>query len=405
MLPAVIRVDVYAYDRKQLELISALPESDKMLRIIKNGLDIPKEQFLVYSLFRNRDVNNLESLHNLATAKEALLEAVLSTNNASFCAHPLLDATEHRAEAQDIGEALGLCFMDKVYETTEQDWRRIPEGSGKTLDYVASDSQRMLEVESKGSFVEDRSKKSTTISNHKRDILKKKRAPRDSQACPPLGVRLGTISAIDRRPGGRPTVWIVDPPVGYHERAPEHIRVLHRLEYILRWLTLINPRSSLTVGLANRLLDLQHVQDPSGLDGIPLTGVLNKPILPEKDPLAIHGRFFSTRSVVTDGPAGGVVVPSGDSKIFFAGVREDIVDIAISQEFSIINSFKFLPATLEKNVIGLIGQGRFKKYGFNENSEAVARRGNGYFALRLRGELCYSAGGLVFGWLPRPSDL
>ena len=270
--------------------------------------------------------------------------------------------------------------------------------------YVASDSQRMLEVESKGSFVEDRSRKSSAISNHKRDILKKKDARRGSQACPP-GVRLGTISAIDRRPGGRPTVWIVDPPVGYHERAPEFIRVLHRLDFILRWLTLINPRSPLTVGLANRLLDLQHIPDPSVLDGIPLTGVLNKPILPQKDPFAIHGRFFSTRSVVLDGPAGGVVVPSGDNKIFFAGVREDLVDIASLQDFSTINRFKVVPATLEKTVTGIVSQGRFKKYGFNELSEAVVRRGTGYFALRLRGALHYSAGGLVFGWLPRPSDL
>ena len=138
MLPAVIRVDVHAYDPEQLKLICSLPESDKILRLIENGLDIPREQFLVYSLFRCRDVSDLESLRNLASAREALLEAVLSSNDTSFCAHPRLDATEHRAEAQDIGEALGLCFMDKVYETTEQDWSRIPEGSGKSLDYVGT---------------------------------------------------------------------------------------------------------------------------------------------------------------------------------------------------------------------------------------------------------------------------
>lgn len=404
MLPAVIRVDVHAYNPEQLELIRALPESGKILRLIENGLHIPREQFLVYSLFRCRDVSDLESLRNLATAKEALLEAVLSVNDTSFCAHPRLDATEHRTEVQDIGEALGLCFMDKVYETTEQDWSRIPEGPGKSLDYVASDSQRILEVESKGSFVEDRRRKSSAVSKHKADILKKKEVRRGSQECPP-GVRLGTISAIDRRPGGRPTVWIVDPPVGYHERAPEYVRVLHRMDFILRWLTLINPRSPLTVGLANRLLDLQHIPDPSVLDGIPITGVLNKPILPDKDPFAIHGRFFSTRSVVTDGPAGGVVVPSGNNKIFFAGVREDLVDIASSQDFSTISRYQMMPATLEKTVTGIISQGRFKKYGFNEMSDAVVRRGTGYFALRLRGALHYSAGGLVFGWLPRPSDL
>lgn len=404
MLPAVIRVDVHAYNSEQLELIRALPESSKILGLIENGLHIPREQFLVYSLFRYRDVSDLESLRNLATAKEALLEEILSVNDTSFCAHPRLDATEHRAEAQDIGEALGLCLMDNVYKTNEQDWSRIPEGPGKSLDYVASDSQRILEVESKGSFVVDRSKKSSAVSKHKADILEKKEVRRTSQECP-TGVYLGTISAIDRRSGGRPTVWIVDPPVGYHERAPEYVRLLHRMDFILGWLTLINPRSPLTVGLANRLLDLKHIQDPSVLDGIPLTGPLNKPILPDKDPFAIHGRFFSTRSVVTDGPAGGLIVPSGMNKIFFAGVRENLVDIVSSQDFSAISGYQMMPTTLEKTVTGIISQGRFQKYGFNEMSEEVVRRGNGYFALRLRGALHYSAGGLVFGWLPRPSDL
>lgn len=404
MLPAKIRVDVRAYDNTHLALIRKLPESSKILSLIQKGLDIPKEQFLVYSVFRFRDVRDLDSLRNLATAKEAFFDAVLTSDGTSFSAHPALDATEHRPEAQEIGEALGLCLMDAVYETTEQDWRRIPEGAGKTLDYVASDSERVLEVESKGSFVEDRQMKPPVVSNHKRDILEKKEARRGHQANAP-GVHLGTIAAVDRRPGGRPTVWLVDPPVGYHDRSPEHIRILHRLDFILEWLALINPRSPLVAALATRLLDLRHISDLSLLAGVPLAGGPEKPALAESEPFAAHGRFFSTRSVVADGPAGGVVVPAGEGKLFFAGVREDLVSMAVSQDFAAITGYHVAPATLIKTVIAIVSRGRFKQYGFNEQSEAVERRGVGYLAIRLRGELHYSAGGVVFGWLPRPRDL
>ena len=64
MLPARIRVDVHAYDNTHLALIRQLPESAKILSLIQNGLDIPKEQFLVYSVFRFRDVRDLDSLRN-----------------------------------------------------------------------------------------------------------------------------------------------------------------------------------------------------------------------------------------------------------------------------------------------------------------------------------------------------
>lgn len=404
MLPDNIRADVRAYDDANLNLLQKLTDWARIDKLIKHGLSIPKEQFLVYSMFRFRDVQDLENLRRLATAKEAFLNAVLVSNMDSFSAHVSLDPSEHRPEAQDIGEALGLCLMDAIYETNEQDWRGIPEGAGKTLDYVAGNSNRILEVESKGSFVEDRARKSSTISNHRRDILEKKAARRRAQNNA-SGVHIGTIAAIDRQPGGRPMLWLLDPPVNYRNRSPEQIRVLHRLDFIWRWLALIGPRSPLVAALGTRLLDFKHIPDLSLLDGVPLSGSPGKPILDESEPFAMHGRFFSTRSVVADGPAGGVVVPAGSEKIFFAGAQKALVDMAMSQDFASIKTYRVSPASVDKVIIAVVSRGRFKKYNFNEQSEAVERRGQGYFAIKLRGKLHYSAGGLVFGWLPRPRDL
>lgn len=404
MLPAKIRVDVRAYNKKHLGLISQLPGSAKILSLIQDGLEIPKEQFLFYSVFRFRDVQDLHRLQHLATKKEAFFDAILTSDGTSFRAKEKLVSTEHRPEAQEIGEAVGLCLMDAVYGTTEQDWCRIPEGSGKTLDYVASDSKRVLEVESKGSFVDDRHKKSPPISKHKRDILEKKEAHCGHQANL-TGVHLGTITAVDRCHGGRPIVWLVDPPVRYGDRSPEDIRILHRLDFILRWLALIHPRSPLVAALATRLTDLQHIPELSFLSGVPLAGLSDFSALTEFASVGQRSRFFWTRSVVAEGLAGGVVVAANEGELFFAGVREDLVSMAVSQDFEAITSYHVLPETRGEEVIAIISRGRFRHYGFNMDSEAVERFGTGYLAIRLQGELHYSAGGAVFGWLPRPRDL
>jgi hypothetical protein len=47
---------------------------------------------------------------------------------------------------------------------------------------------------------------------------------------------------------------------------------------------------------------------------------------------------------------------------------------------------------------------RFRGYGFDEQWNEVAKTGS-YYRFPLEGDLHYSRGGLVFGWLPIPSAL
>ena len=328
-----------------------------------------------------------------------LLDGTLQCNAESFSARPDLDAQEHRPEAQAIGEALGLCFMDKVFNTNEADWRRIPEGAEKTLDFVGSSGRLRLEVESKGSFVEDRMLKAATVSNHRGSILHKK----DAHAVAPNAVRIGTIASLDRAPGGRPILWLLDPPVDINERSAEDIRLLNRMEFRARVIALISPRSPLAAALATRVLDLQNIRDLSQLDGVPLMAGPDSPLRFATGFGKIHSRFFGTKSVVDDGPAGGIAVRSGE-QMFFAGVRQDWIDLAAEQDFSAIRRYGNVPATTGKTVRIALPRGTFDLYDLNRTWRSV-RESGGYFRFPLEGDLHYSAGGLVFGWLPIPESL
>lgn len=395
--PNELAIDLRVYNDAHQALLQKLAIWPKIEKLVAGPFTVPLAQFLAYSLFRNRDTSTLEDLQRVACSRWDVLRLALAPSPDSFVAKPTLVAGEHRPESQDIGEAIGLCVMDKIFETHEADWKRIPEGAEKTLDYLASDKERHLELEAKGSFVESRASKLPSISQHKASIEKKKEAT----PCVPGGLRIGTITAMDREADGRPLVWLLDPPIGIQEREPRATRLIHRLEFIHRILELINPTSTLVAALATRVVDLKQLPDPFLLDGAPLG-------LPQREDARLFGsrhRFFATRSVVADGPAGGVVTTAGESHLFFAGVRESVVDLAERQDFEAIMNHVETAAVIEKKVVAVVSHGRFIREGLNPEPNSVRTRGAGYFEIQLRGKLAYSSSGMVFGWLPRPEDL
>lgn len=395
--PNELAVELEVYNDSHLAQLKKLAVWPKIKPLLGKRVTIPAAQFLVYSLFRNRDTSTLADLQRVAGSRYDVLSLALAPSPDSFVAKPTIIAGEHRPESQDIGEALGLCLMDKIFETHEADWKRIPEGATKTPDYVASDKNRHVELEAKGSFVENRAAKSSTISKHMASIEAKKNAtPGVSD-----GVRIGTIAAMDRDAVGRPRVWLLDPPVNIYEREPRATRLIHRLEFIHRILELINPSSTLVAALATRISDLQRLRDPFELDGAPLG------LLLRDDPRILGGRhrFFATRSVVEGDPVGGVVTTAGEAHLFFAGVRESIIELVERQDFEAIMNHVEKTDVIEKKVIGVISLGRFIREGLKFSSTTAFPRGSGYVEIRLHGNLAYSAGGMVFGWLPRPNDL
>ena len=107
-----------------------------------------------------------------------------------------------------IGPSVGLSVINRVHGLSDADWDKLKELPGRngkpTFDYkVASDGSNIIQVENKGSYVDDNRKKSSAISNHKKNIKDKKRKIASLEAQNnypyPAALRYGTITAVDSR--------------------------------------------------------------------------------------------------------------------------------------------------------------------------------------------------------------
>lgn len=166
-----------------------------------------------------------------------------------------------------LGEAVGLCIIDKLHDLTLPDWTPIPElrekeKAKKTLDFItntASSSTQFIQIETKGAHVPDNNKKTGSVPHHKKSILGKKLAQR------PLGVSntlyYGAIGSFDKDTTRNAKCWLLDPPGEFIDRSPVDYRVLARMTFIENWIRLIAPQSALSRDLYARLQKLNTSND------------------------------------------------------------------------------------------------------------------------------------------------
>jgi hypothetical protein len=170
------------------------------------------------------------------------------------------------------------------------------------------------------------------------------------------------------------------------------------------WISFLSPLSALAAALATRVADLEALRDPYELNSVPLLRGSGKPF--EIEPFSQlkwrHSSFMTSKSRVTDGPAGGVVLQLSERALFFLGIREDLLVIAADQKFEEIIEYKAEAGSQKKTVKCTFNSGRYMNLKLPESvSDSVTETG-GYIHFNLTGVLNYSPEGLVFGTLPLP---
>ena len=111
--------------------------------------------------------------------------------------------------------------------------------------------------------------------------------------------------------------------------------------------------------------------------------------------------FFSSRSRVRDGPAGGTIFPlPGRSAFMFCGFRADLLELAASQDFDRIAAYSTDVASIHKTIVCLVPKGEFSRFRIPEGQIPGLRESGGYVRFELEGLMRYSQEGLVFGALP-----
>lgn len=408
-----IKIDVNFYDETQENKLMAYPSAKSIQEVVKNGVEIPSEEFLTYYLFHKkrpgmRGYRNYEELGRKIGKSLNELDAFIEFNGNSI-ATPTDVGTQVDSITEYVGESIGMSVVNRIHNLSEADWARIPDRGGryapKVFDYqVASDGTSIVQVETKGSSIDNNSLKTSTVSNHKSSIITKKEEIcklEDKKLYPyHANLRYGTITVMDKRQNSTVKCWLLDPEPVEQKTPPVKLRLINRMRFLRDWIAFISPRSQFAAVLSTRVSELEALSDPFELDGIPLLKGTGEPFEIIPTPTGDTLGFLMNKSRVTDGPSCGIVTKISPTALFYLGIRDKIAVHAAEQSFREILTYKAEIGTIHKEVRCVLHKNRFKRMDLPNWFVADVQEGPDYISFMLKGELYYNRDGLVFGVLP-----
>jgi len=407
-----LEVCVEFYDENEKKKLQAYPLANRIGEVVSKPINIPYAEFLTYYLFHRKrpELSGISSYAQLGgkidTARKMLEDFVKRSDHSLFVPKGIIELPIYVSE--NIGESVGLSVINRIHGLSEADWNRIPVSRGvgarPVFDYehLASDGKSIIQLEAKGSCVKTNVKKTSSISNHKSDILKKKSAIRLEERRKnynhPAQVRYGTITSIDRKKDGIIKCRLVDPAPLPFNFNPKILRILNRLIFLRDWISFIMPRSQLSIALANRIVSLERIEDVFKFEDEPLVDGKGKRIGYRENIFFTPGsNWFSFKSQVADGPFGGLVIPSRQGGVYFLGLDILQLDNVAKQNYEKILSYIKEARTVYKRVNCLIPRGKIHEFNIPENLVSLK---NQYISFQLSGNLQFSPEGTVFGFLP-----
>lgn len=394
----MLKFDVEFYDEKHRGLLEKLSSFPAMEKYVEKGFQVHKEVFLIYSIFEHQkkrdgyrtynDLKRLVSKVNIFQEYFELNETVRSQFDDSD------DQYKAFTGAAGVGAALSLA--SSLYGLTEADWERKPDLTTKYLDFkIASTGKHYIEVEAKGTIVEDLKSKVSKISNKKTDIEAKKKIQRDEFNN--QNTLIGVITAIPSSKQQNATCYLLDPPAGDQEEDPFKYKVLARLYYYWRELHIIS-KTHLLAALANRIKDIELVRDYKSLNSMPL---LNR----NNEVFDVPASLLSSLSTTEAKIAFGEVIPQNESEteFFFYGMAAEIPEMLIQQNFEEIANLKFAPESFPGiRITARVKKSELKKYKgrfLNKGDEETEEHGlKSRKEIKMVANLFKTPAGRVFGY-------
>ncbi len=413
-----IRVDVDFYDDAERDALLRYPSGAKIQELVASSpIEIPTAEFLAYYLFHRKRLGS-DRYRDYSSVSQNLNQAISDLDGTADLSDSIHTAggvkRQLNSVSQRIGEGIGLSIASRIHKLTEADWDALEEFSGRdappTFDFqLASDGEQLIQVENKGSSVSDNSLQNAAIKAHKRNIDRKKARLVELAATNddpfPASVRYGTITAVDKRTTHNVKCWLTDPPPDEITTEVRRFRLLRRMQFLRDWISFISVTSQIAIALSTRVADLEAMGDPFELDNVPLRRGSNAKLTYGKmKTRANHSYFFWSKSRVSDGPAGGVVLQLSDTEMFLAGIRGELITLAAEQSFENVLEYRANTGSLEKTVDCVFSQSRFERLRLPRSLHEQARQNGGYFSFQLDGVLHYSPAGLVFGVLRLPAE-
>ncbi len=338
-------VDFYSdEERKKLESFDCFPA---ITDLVTQGFKFCEEEFLVYTIFREqKNRPGFRTYNDLKNKLPSRIEAFqdyfdLSSGSVVSKFAERHDKDNVRTEEAGVGAALAL--TSHLYGLTEADWERLPVSEEKGMDFqIASTGEKFIQVEAKGTVVNDKNK-TQNIYAHKADIVAKKDAQPDDENN--TNTLLGVITAFPSTNTLPTKCWILDPPAYEIDFDPLKYKLLSRLHYYWRELSMVSRSHFLEI-LINRIHAIRSTKAYKNLDNLPL---LNRKGEPHPVPVSL----FTKRSSDLGEEVFGEVLPLENSrgKFCFYGFHVEIVDIILSQNFNSIISMNFAPSIRKDAIV------------------------------------------------------
>lgn len=303
---------------------------------------IRRADFLSYFLIHRQSLSGYQTyqdlLANAEVASAWMKDVIVSTS-------PTIQLTQHgysdNGISERIGESVGLSVISQLHGMTDADWTKIDTISGvngqPTFDFqIGSDGVRIIQVETKGSMVDDCTKKPSKVSNHAGNIARKK-SDIDQLATYryPSSIRYGTITAIDAAHDAQ--CWLLDPPAQDVSTAPQDLRIIKRLGFAAKSVSLIAPTATLPAVIAKRINEIWE-GGASAFDGKVL---LTRGGTPFSHQNYVEQYLSSRKTYLRDIDVVGRLLPSGRDLPVFVGMMGGIARSAIEQRYSDIANMKY----------------------------------------------------------------
>ncbi|MDG5469353.1 hypothetical protein P9J64_13575 [Deltaproteobacteria bacterium IMCC39524] len=338
-----IKVSVYN-DKHRNELKKRCPIHiyKNIAKIDGKILEISREDFLIYSLFKEQ--RNHPGFEYFSDFRKKLPYRIDKFNdyldeNSNTITAIFDNAYDQEEVTVNVGIGAGLSVISHIHGLTEADWNIIPISKVKDLDYsISSDGNNIVEVECKGAFADP--KKKTYISDKKLDIENKKKVQREDIRNENL--LYGVITSYDNSKE-LAHCRILDPVSDNEYDSPWKLRLLSRLNFYLRELSLIS-KSHFLIALSTKLqvLRLLGKEEIERTDNLPLSKPDGEPF-----PFPIS---FEHKTRILDNSGFGDMHKVDENKYLFYGFRNEVVETLIKQNYSEIMDMKFPTQTINTQI-------------------------------------------------------
>jgi len=348
--PAKLKVDLAYYNAKEKKLLSegvykSVDVEKRVLNFQSHG-EIALADFLNYFLIHRAESPLFATYADrakLLTTAIVMLEHVVTTNKTINCQLGSGDLQKW------VGESLSLSVVGSMFGLTSADWDTIPvmQVSGFDFERIMTGitiGNRVIQVESKGSFVNDNTIGQPVIRTHVHNIREKKKniLAAGSTYSHPAVIRFGVIASIDQTQTAR--CLLLDPPGEELEGELHRFKIASRLEHLSFILWLLAPRAQLPRVLIGRALKWRAVnnEEPKGSLTYP-NGYAFTPANYVESYLARGKVWLEKQDVV-----GQLFQIDGKHQIFI-GVQGDVVRAAIKQDIQAIlqQTFEPISTTME----------------------------------------------------------